>query len=73
MDSNQLLYICLSSLLAVFVLLTILAVVMRLLVATFPEALEKLTESDAALLAAISATITNMYPGLKVTRVEEEK
>ena len=73
MDSNQLLYVCLSSLLAVFVLLTVLAVAMRILVAVFPEVVEKLAESDAALLAAISATITNMYPGLKVTRVEEEK
>jgi len=73
MDSNQLLYICLSSLLAVFVLLSFLAIVMRILVAAFPEALEKLAKSDAALLAAISATITNMYPGLQVTRVEEEK
>ena len=73
MDSNQLLYICLSSLLAVFVLLAFLAIVMRILVAVFPEVLEKLAESDAALLAAISATITTMYPGLQVTRVEEEK
>jgi len=73
MDSNQLLYICLSSLLAVFVLLSFLAIVMRILVAAFPEALEKLAKSDAALLAAISATVTNMYPGLQVTRVEEEK
>jgi len=73
MDSNQLLYICISSLLAVFVLLTLLAIVMRILVAVFPEALERLAASDAALLAAISATITTMYPGLRATRVEEEK
>jgi uncharacterized membrane protein len=73
MDSNQLLFVCLSSMLAVFVLLTVLAIVMRILVAVFPETVEKLAKSDAALLAAISATITTMYPGLKVTRVEEEK
>jgi hypothetical protein len=73
MDSNQLLLICLSSLLAVFVLLTVLAIIMRVLVAMFPEVIEKLAESDAALVAAISATVTNKYPGLRVTRVEEEK
>lgn len=73
MDSNQLLFVCLSSLLAVFLLLTFLAIVMRILVAVFPETLEKLAKSDAALLAAISTTITSRYPGLRVTRVEEEK
>ncbi len=73
MDSNQLLLVCMSSLLAVFLLLTFLAIVMRILVAVFPETLEKLAKSDAALLAAISTTITSMYPGLRVTRVEEEK
>lgn len=73
MDSNQLLFVCLSSLLAVFLLLTFLAIVMRVLVAVFPETLEKLAKSDAALLAAISTTITSRYPGLRVTRVEEEK
>ena len=73
MDSNQLLSICLSSLVAVFVLLSFLAIAMRILVAAFPEALEKLAKSDAAVLAAISATVTSIYPGLQVTRVEEEE
>ncbi len=70
MDSYQLLFVCLSALLAVFVLLTILAVTMRLLVAVFPE---KLAKSDAALLAAVTTAVASIYPGMKVTRVEEEK
>ncbi|MGD2217865.1 MAG: hypothetical protein PVJ64_14000 [Gemmatimonadales bacterium] len=70
MDSYQLLFVCLSALLAVFVLLTILAVTMRLLVAVFPE---KLAKSDAALLAAVTTAVARIYPGMKVTRVEEEK
>jgi hypothetical protein len=70
MDSNQLLFVCLSSLLAVFVLLTILAVTMRILVAVFPE---KLAKSDAALLAAVTTAVASIYPGMRVTRVEEEK
>ncbi|NIN72767.1 MAG: hypothetical protein GTO46_12755 [Gemmatimonadetes bacterium] len=70
MDSYQLLFVCLSALLAVFVLLTILAVTMRLLVAVFPE---KLAKSDAALLAAVTTAVASIYPGMRVTRVEEEK
>jgi TRAP-type C4-dicarboxylate transport system permease small subunit len=73
MDSNQLLFVCLSALLAVFVLLTVLAVTMRILVAVFPETLEKLAKSDAALLAAVTTAAASIYPGMRVTRVEEEK
>jgi TRAP-type C4-dicarboxylate transport system permease small subunit len=73
MESNQLLFVCLSALLAVFVLLTVLAVTMRILIAVFPEALEKLAKSDAALLAAVTTAASSIYPGMRVTRVEEEK
>lgn len=73
MDSYQLLFVCLSSLLAVFVLLAILAITMRLLVAAFPETLEKLGKSDVAVLAAISTAVASLYPGMTVTKVEEEK
>ena len=73
MDSYQLLFVCLSSLLAVFVLLTLLALTMRVLVAVFPQTIEKLARSDAALLAAITTAVASIYPGMRVTRVEEEK
>jgi TRAP-type C4-dicarboxylate transport system permease small subunit len=73
MESNQLLFVCLSALVAVFVLLTVLAVTMRILIAVFPEALGKLAKSDAALLAAITTAASSIYPGMRVTRVEEEK
>ena len=73
MESLQLLFICLSALLAVFVLLTILAIMMRILVALFPETLERLTKSDAALIAAVTTAAASLYPGMTVTRVEEEK
>jgi hypothetical protein len=73
MDSNQLLFVCLSAFLAVFVLLAVLAVTMRILVAVFPETLEKLAKSDAALLAAVTTAAASIYPGMRVTRVEEEK
>lgn len=73
MESYQLLFVCLSALLAVFVLLTILAIAMRILIAVFPETLEKLAKSDAALLAAVTTAVARIYPGMRVTRVEEEK
>jgi len=73
MESYRLLYVCLSSLLAVFVLLAVLAAIMRLLIAVFPETLAKLAKSDAALLAAITTAVASVYPGMRVTRVEEEK
>jgi hypothetical protein len=73
MDSLELLFVCLSALLAVFVLLTVLAIIMRILIAVFPEMLDKLATSDAALLAAVTTAAASIYPGMKVTRVEEEK
>ena len=73
MESSQLLFVCLSALLAVFVLLTILAITMRILIAVFPEVAEKLVESDAALVAAVTTAVMTVYPGTKVTKVEEEK
>ena len=73
MNSHQLVFVCLSSLMAVFVLLALLAVTMRALVAIFPETLDKLGKSDVALLAAITTAVATLYPGMTVTRVEEEK
>lgn len=73
MESLDLMFVCLSALLAVFVLLTILAIIMRILIAVFPETLEKLAKSDAALLAAVTTAAASIYPGMSVTRVEEEK
>lgn len=73
MESLGLLYGCLSALLAVFVLLTVLAIIMRALIAVFPETLEKLAQSDSATLAAVTTAVSTAYPGMKVTKVEEEK
>ena len=73
MESYQLLYGCLSALLAVFVLLTALAIAMRILIAVFPETIAKLADSDSAMLAAVTTAVTTLYPGMKVTKVEEEK
>jgi len=70
MPSNELLLICLSAVIAVFALLSILALVMRLIIAVFPE---KVADTDSAYLAAIASVISTIYPQTKITKVEEIK
>ena len=70
MPSNELLLICLSAVVAVFALLSLLALVMRLIIAVFPE---KVADTDSAYLAAIASVISTIYPQTKITKVEEIK
>jgi hypothetical protein len=48
----------------------LLAAIMRLIILIFPE---KAAASDAAVIAAMSATIQAVFPGTKLTKVEERK
>ena len=68
MNQPGLLVICISAFVAVFVLLGFLAVVMRLLIAAFPE---KVGGIDSATIAAVTAAAAYAFPGTKVTKVEE--
>ncbi len=70
MQSTDLLMICISAFVAVFVLLTVLAILMRLIIVFFPQ---KKNIADAAVLAAVTTVMHNLYPGTKITRVEEKK
>jgi hypothetical protein len=70
MGSNELLQICGIAFLMVFVILTVLASVMRLIIVIFPE---KLAETDAATIAGITAAVQTVFPGTKVTSIEEKK
>ncbi len=70
MGPPNMLLICVSAFIAVFALLTLLALAMRSLIAVFPE---RLAKADPALLAAVSATVSAVFPGTKITRVEEER
>jgi hypothetical protein len=70
MQSNELFFICISAFLAVFVLLTLLAIVMRLILVIFPA---RKIVSDAAVIAAVSSVMQRVYPGTKITKVEEIK
>ena len=70
MPSLDLLLICISAIVVVFLLLTLLALVMRLIMAVFPE---KVVAADSAYLAAIATVMSALYPGTKITKVEEIK
>ena len=70
MNPPNLLVICTSAFTAVFLLLTFLAVVMRLLMAAYPK---KMGGIDPATLAAITAAAAYAFPGTKVTKVEERR
>jgi hypothetical protein len=69
MQQPDLLVICIAAFVAVFSLLSLLAVVMRLLIAVYPE---KVAGIDAAVLAAVSAAATSAFPGMRVTNIEEK-
>lgn len=64
----DLLVICASAFAAVFVLLGMLALVMRALIFLFPEREGKI---DAAFIAAVSAAASTVYAGSRVTKIEE--
>lgn len=66
----DLLTICISAFVAVFILLTVLAVLMRLITAIFPGP-DK--ESDSALIGAITTTYQTIYPNTKITKIEESR
>mgnify|MGYP001547980886 FL=1 len=68
MNPPDILVVCLSAFVAVFLLLSFLAVVMRVLIAVYPEKAEGI---DAATIAAVSAAAAYVFPGTKVTKVEE--
>jgi hypothetical protein len=68
MNSSELLVICLSAFVAVFLLLSFLAVVMRGLITVYPE---KAGGVDSATIAAVTAAAAYAFPGTKVTKVEE--
>ncbi len=70
MPSTELFTICTSAFLSVFTLLAILAIAMRLIIVIFPA---KNIVSDAAVVAAVTTVMQGLYPGTKVTKVEEIK
>jgi hypothetical protein len=68
MTDPNLLAISVVAFVAVFMLLSLLAVAMRLLTSLFPERSE---EPDAALVAAVTSAAALAYPGTRVTEIKE--
>lgn len=70
MHELYLLTTCIAAFISVFVLLTVLAAIMRLMLIIFPQRQKGL---DSTLVAVISTAARSAYPGSVVTRIEEEK
>jgi hypothetical protein len=70
MASANLLIVCLSAFAAVFILLTVLALVMRLITVVFPQ---RDSGVDAVVVAAITTTMSTIYPNARITNIEESK
>ena len=70
MNSTNLIMICISAFLSVFFLLAVLAIVMRIIIVVFPQ---KETSADQAMVAVISTMMQTVYPGTKITNIEEIK
>ena len=73
---GSLLSMCVSSFAAVFTVLSFLAIAMRLIIMVFPEKVVEVVapvSDDAPVFAAISSVYAKMYPGARVTKIEEVK
>ena len=70
MDTQNLLFICISAFIAVFLVLSVIAIFMRLILMVFPNVQK---DNDAAIYAAIGATVNNLFPGTKISKIEEQK
>lgn len=71
MEPNLLL-ICLSSFIAVFILLSILAIVIKVINLVYPAKIVEEKE-DSAIYAAISSATAYYFPNRKITNIEEQK
>ena len=70
MGSPEILSICFSALATVFIILSGLAVSIHIITRLFP--FKDLTE-DTTIYAAISSSHAAIYPGTKITKIEEIK
>ena len=71
MSSDDFVVICVTGFVTVFALLSLLALLMRLLILVFPE--KEREESDAAMIAALTMTMSYLYPGSRIVRIEKQK
>ncbi len=70
MDSPNLLIICFTSFAAVLLILSALAVIMKVLLLIFPV---KIEDNDSAVIAAINTAYNRQFPGTRVIKIGEQK
>jgi len=70
MPTYDLLTVCGIAFLYVFAILVFLALIMRLIILIFPE---KKALTDTAVVAALAAVVSRVFPGKKITKIEEQK
>ena len=70
MVPSDILLISFSALLTVFIILSGLAVIMQLILRFFPV---KESQEDVAIYSAIASVYSSLYPGTKITKIEEAK
>jgi len=70
MVPSDILLISFSALLTVFIILSGLAAIMQLIIRFFPV---KETDDDAAIYSAIASAHSSLFPGTKITKIEEVK
>lgn len=70
MDPVNLVFVCVVAFSAVFFLLAVLAVAMRLITIVFPAPTSKV---DPAVVAAISTAVATVWPAARLTRLEEDR
>ena len=70
MEATELYLICGVAFLIVFLILAILALLMRIIILIFPE---KVAELDAAMIGAVTAAVQTLFPGTKITKIEGQK
>jgi len=69
LEATHLVAACFVALVSVFTLLGSLAVIFELITVLFPARRRRI---DPVLIGAVSTTVATVYPGAKLTRIEEE-
>ena len=67
MSSTGILSVCVAAFVLIFILLSVLSAMMRVLTYLFPP----IETEDSATIAAITAAYHSIYPDKKVTRIKE--
>ena len=72
METN-LIGVCVSSFIGVFFVLIFLAATMQMITRIFPEKKISAGADEAAVFAGITSTYARLYPGTRISNIEEIK